>query len=441
MAPSSNIYDAYDFWIKNPPHSRIQVSCLMPNGIFIPLEVSSDALLSEVKEELWEEARKFPLQGLLKEQSLYNFMCVNSMAGEEELVNEARRLCDIKPFASLLKVVERKGDKAEQILNAQIGHLIGKGLHDFDSLKSREVNEFRWRMKMMVLQISQEKKSISTLEKIKHHFPCDVAVSDELPSYLEPKLQDGNIVVEIRLDNVETQFTFSISHTTTPLQLLTIALQKNATLLGCYPIDSNIAQGYVLKVCGRQEYLIGNYPLSRFLRVRDSLNKDTSPSFIVIPLEQVPFESENIYVELQDIEGQRGSRNSFTLRKKPPSTSSWKIDTFFSFRIDAVSQLNCSETEVGIQAGIFHGGRSLCEPRKTTPKHCKEGDCVWNEELTFDLKVSQFLIHGAHSCLCFCSSNHSWEIETPLPKTNHSTSSHLLLVVDHVYLDFGPHFV
>ena len=129
-------------------------------------------------------------------------MCVNSMAGEEELVNEARRLCDIKPFASLLKVVERKGDKAEQILNAQIGHLIGKGLHDFDSLKSREVNEFRWRMKMMVLQISQEKKSISTLEKIKHHFPCDVADSDELPSYLQPKLQDGNIAVEIHLDNV-----------------------------------------------------------------------------------------------------------------------------------------------------------------------------------------------------------------------------------------------
>ena len=386
MAPSPS---AYDFWIKNPPNSRIQISCLMPNGIFIPLEVSSDAVLSEVKEELWEEARKFPLQGLLKEQSLYNFMCVNSMAEKEELVNEARRLCDIKPFASLLKVVEREGDKAEQILNAQIGHLIGKGLHDFDSLKSLEVNEFRWRMKMMVRQISQEKKSISISEKIKLHFPCDVADSDDLPLFLQPKLQEGNIVVEIRLDNVETKFSFSIAHMTTPLQLLTIALQKNATLLGKYPIDSDIAQGYVLKVCGRQEYLIGDYPLSRFLCVRNSLNKDICPSFIVIPLEQVPLDAENIYVELEDVDGKRGFRSSFsTLRKKTPSISSWNIDTFFSFQIDAVSQLNCSETEVGIQAGIFHGGRSLCEPRKTTPKHCKEGDCIWNEELTFDLKVS-----------------------------------------------------
>ncbi|EFX62488.1 hypothetical protein DAPPUDRAFT_67949, partial [Daphnia pulex] len=71
--------------------TKITINCLMPNSILIPLDVMSNAVLSELKEELWEEARKYPLQGLLKEQSSYNFMCVNCMAERETLIDESRR--------------------------------------------------------------------------------------------------------------------------------------------------------------------------------------------------------------------------------------------------------------------------------------------------------------------------------------------------------------
>lgn len=151
---------ACDYWMGNGPHSRVKVDCLMPNGIYILLEVSSDAFLSEVKEDLWEEARKYPLPTLLKEQSSYNLLCINQNAENEVLVNENRRLCDIKPFCNVLRVVECKSGKGEQILNTQIGHLIGKGLHEFDSLKSLEVNEFRWRKKIMVDQMAQEVRTV-----------------------------------------------------------------------------------------------------------------------------------------------------------------------------------------------------------------------------------------------------------------------------------------
>ena len=252
MSPTEN-----DFWGTNQGQ-KVMVQCLMPNGMLIPLELSGDSLLSEVKEELWHEAKRFPLFAVLKETSSYNFKCINSMAEKEDLMDETRRLADVRPFCSLLKVVEREGDRAEQTLNTKIGQLIGKALHDFDALKSLEVNEFRWRMKLMVqgVVMQQQQQSDSSdglLNRIQHHYPGDVADSDDLPDFLAPKLNDGNMIIGVRIDNVETCFSFSVVHTTTPSQLLTIALQKNATLLGQYPIENDIASGYVLKVGGRQE--------------------------------------------------------------------------------------------------------------------------------------------------------------------------------------------
>ena len=364
----------------------------MPNSIIIPLDVMANALLSELKEELWEEVRKYPLQGLLKEQSSYNLMCINCMAERETLIDESRRLCDVKPFQNLLKVVEREGDKAEETLNTKIGQLIGKGLHDFDSLKSLEVNEFRWRMKDMVSVISRETEDISTIDKIKQQYPCDMAESDDLPTYLAPKLRDGIMQVNIQLENTETCFSFSIAHTATPCQLTTMALQRNAHLLGQYPIDEDIGCGHVLKVSGRQEYLIGDFPLSRFLYVRNTLTREGNPSFVVVASQNVVLErvsnTSSATSNAQDADVvKRNSRNSFPTLRKKQSLLSWKVDSQFSFRVESVSLLNTSESEVGIQAGIFHGGRSLCEPRKTQAKSYVNGECTWNEELTFDLKV------------------------------------------------------
>lgn len=49
------------------------------------------------------------------------------MFESEELLDENKRLCDVRPFAAVLKIIERIGDKAEKTLNVLISHLIGKG--------------------------------------------------------------------------------------------------------------------------------------------------------------------------------------------------------------------------------------------------------------------------------------------------------------------------
>jgi hypothetical protein len=51
------------------------------------------------------------------------------MAENEDLLDESRHLSDVRPFCSVFRLIERKGDKAENTLNIQISHLIGKGMY------------------------------------------------------------------------------------------------------------------------------------------------------------------------------------------------------------------------------------------------------------------------------------------------------------------------
>lgn len=50
------------------------------------------------------------------------------MSQREMLVDENKRLCDVRPFLAVLNIVERQEDKADNVLNAQISNLIGKGI-------------------------------------------------------------------------------------------------------------------------------------------------------------------------------------------------------------------------------------------------------------------------------------------------------------------------
>lgn len=39
-----------DFWNQNPSDNMINLTCLLPNGIVVPLDVNQNATLAEIKE-------------------------------------------------------------------------------------------------------------------------------------------------------------------------------------------------------------------------------------------------------------------------------------------------------------------------------------------------------------------------------------------------------
>ncbi len=77
--------------------------------------------------DAFEESQKHALYGALHDKQNYIFTYVNINSSEQqELHDEDVRLCDVCPFLALLRLIEKKGDKAAIQLDAQIGLLIGK---------------------------------------------------------------------------------------------------------------------------------------------------------------------------------------------------------------------------------------------------------------------------------------------------------------------------
>ena len=68
--------------------------------------------LDRIKEDLWREARNFPLFELLQEASSYIFVSITQDAEREEFYDETRRLCDLRLFQPILKVRNSAGNSA-----------------------------------------------------------------------------------------------------------------------------------------------------------------------------------------------------------------------------------------------------------------------------------------------------------------------------------------
>lgn len=56
-----------------------------------------------------------------QEESSYIFVGVTQEAEREEFFDESRRLCDLRLFQPILKVIEPVGNREEKILNREIG--------------------------------------------------------------------------------------------------------------------------------------------------------------------------------------------------------------------------------------------------------------------------------------------------------------------------------
>ena len=64
-----------------------------------------------IKAELWIEAKKYPLYLKLGDRESYIFVAITQDAEREEFYDETRRLCDLRLFQPILKVMEPKGNE------------------------------------------------------------------------------------------------------------------------------------------------------------------------------------------------------------------------------------------------------------------------------------------------------------------------------------------
>ncbi|XP_045435203.1 phosphatidylinositol 4,5-bisphosphate 3-kinase catalytic subunit beta isoform isoform X3 [Pipistrellus kuhlii] len=322
--------DILDIWAVDSQiasDGSIPVDFLLPTGIYIQLEVPREATISTIKQMLWTQINNYPMFNLLMEIDSYMFACVNQTAVYEELEDETRRLCDVRPFLPVLKLVTRSCDPGEK-LDSKIGVLIGKGLHEFDALKDPEVNEFRIKMRKFSEEKIQSLVGLSWMDWLKQTYPPEHESS--ILENLEDKLYGGKLIVAVHFENCQDVFSFQVSPNMNPIKINELAIQKRLTIH--WKEDEVSPYDYVLQISGRVEYVFGDHPLIQFQHV-------------------------------------------------------WENNNPFQIVLVKGNKLNTEESvKVHVRAGLFHGTELLCKTIVSSEISGKN-DHVWNEPLEFDINT------------------------------------------------------
>ncbi|CDQ71735.1 unnamed protein product [Oncorhynchus mykiss] len=383
-------------WEKEGDHD-IMMDFLLPTGIFLKFPVSRNDTIGAIKKMVWRNASSEPLYGALSDADAYVFTCINSTAEREELEDETRRLCDVRLFMSVLRLVAREGDRVEKLTNTQISLLIGKGLHEFDSQKNHEVNEFRTKMRSFCEEKAQDRQRLPWYQWMEYSFSCDLepCVSLAEPGGIKTK-GTKKIFVNVKFEASDESFMLQQEPQDLPVILMRSALKKKATVFRS--VRQEKPEDYTLQVNGRWEFIYGKYPLCQFKYIFSCLRGGQTPHLTMVHHSTV--------VKYQEEQGCLGSQvsKSRSLSKPPPlpvkknTSSLWSIEEPFHIHLLQGYRVNADEgMKLVVQAGLFHGSELLCKVVTSGEVNvCSEP--LWDQKLVFDISVSDL---PRMSRLCF----------------------------------------
>jgi phosphatidylinositol-4,5-bisphosphate 3-kinase len=246
-------------------------------------------------------------------------------------------------------------------------------------------------------QIASKRSAMTLKEKILYQYPPKLAKTSEIPVQVKSVLRENSefqIVAKLPNENIST-ITLQVSCFLNPSQLLEQIILKKQSKLKNF---RGKTQEYILKICGQEEYIFGDYPLVQFLYIQDRLSRGETPIVVVTFVSDVYVFTSNYVPHEQIIQQNQTKIDVRTLPRKhrDKHLSTWEIDESFTFTIQALNNLTLDANktmEIGIQAGLFHGGKSLCE--KQCSSECRmigndnnKASVEFDETLKFDIKVS-----------------------------------------------------
>lgn len=121
---------------------RFNADILLPNGLFMSIPCKREDTLEQVKRQLWKAINNSTTRYFdIGDQTLFIFSAVTLDAELEEFYEESRRLCDLRLFDYILKLVEPAGNKEEQRVKSMIDLAIGKKINELFLELPRELKE------------------------------------------------------------------------------------------------------------------------------------------------------------------------------------------------------------------------------------------------------------------------------------------------------------
>ncbi|XP_056329226.1 phosphatidylinositol 4,5-bisphosphate 3-kinase catalytic subunit beta isoform [Danio aesculapii] len=398
--------DQLDLWAESglDGDDQVMVDFLLPTGIYIQMEVPRESTIQHIKLLLWKEAQTYPLFSLLGEMEGHMFECVNQAAVHEELEDETRRLCDVRPFLPVLKLITRNCGRAERLLDSKIGVLIGKGLHELDALQDQEVKDFRSKMKRISEEKMQQMQMMSWGQWLRSSYSPQLDTSS-LDSLIER--HEGIIKITMHYDQSQDTASLKVSLNCTVSEVMDHALKKWQTTHGPEK-DIGARSNYVLRVSDRLEFLFEDYPLIQYKYIRACLSASENPHLTVVHFDIVKSMFEKEIATVGSVLARKTSnpplplppkKRQTTVRTSSMSASTalqlpqqhhtcvWKVNSLFRINLVKANKVNAEDAaKIQVRAGLFHGAELLCKTAVSNESSSRS-EHVWNKTLEFDIPV------------------------------------------------------
>uniref|UniRef100_A0A8C2BQB5 Phosphatidylinositol-4,5-bisphosphate 3-kinase, catalytic subunit gamma n=1 Tax=Cyprinus carpio TaxID=7962 RepID=A0A8C2BQB5_CYPCA len=276
-----------------------------------------------------------------------------------------------------------------------LNHLIGYDVTDVSNVHDDEL-EFT-RRKLLT------PRKIELSDRDPKLYSMDPWITPKpLPEYLLSKISNNHILVVIHKDT--TSQTIKVSIDDTPVQVLQSFFTKITKKRAILGISEDVSESdFVLRVCGREEYLYGNYAISDFHWIRQCLKNGEEIHLVLEhpPDPELDVVQKEDWSQVDDCTGVAGTHEQLTITEKDHekvfTISLWDCNRKFRVKIlgiDIPVLPRNSELIVFVEASIFHGQQLLAQER-TTSKPFNE-EVLWNTWLEFNIKIKD-LPKGASS--------------------------------------------
>ncbi|GFS05073.1 phosphatidylinositol-4,5-bisphosphate 3-kinase catalytic subunit alpha isoform [Elysia marginata] len=405
MPPSSG-----ELWEHHLMPQHVEVDCLLPTGVLVTLPCARDDTLESIKKELWQKARRYPLFHKLMEPESYIFLAITQDAMREEFYDETRRLCDLRLFQPILKVMEPKGNRDEKMVNYEISMLIGVPVNEFNNNKDLEVITFRRNILKACKDVVDKRDQSGDHIRALYTYPPDIDSEVDLPQHLLDRLKafsdESSVIICVWVvsdDNNRTKYTVKVPHMAVPSDVIAETIRRRSRFMNMSRENAErcieeYRHMYVLKVCGCDQFLLAECPISQYRYIRECLAKESLPQLML-------HTKENVYATLPETNFnwpsymQRGIQALAEINKQQ-TTCIFDVDALLRVKIKCATSVNIKESsKIYIRACIYHGTEPMCEAKNT--ELVDSYNSRWDQWLDF-LMVPD-LPRSARLCLSICS--------------------------------------
>ncbi|XP_078727629.1 phosphatidylinositol 4,5-bisphosphate 3-kinase catalytic subunit gamma isoform-like [Lampetra fluviatilis] len=264
--------------------------------------------------------------------------------------------------------------------------------------------------------------------------------SQPLPAYLEERVAKKGGLLDVTLHLAARKQSIRVSPKDSPRDI------AQSFFGGGYGPNELVrhsepehAECFVFKVCGRDEYIQGPYPIVDFVWVRRCVKKNEEIHLAVSQLPDVAAEeTEDDWPLLDDCDGATGTAEELSLRRSDAgqlcTLSLWDCNRFLRLNMrgiefpPGVAPCPQGDVEVYVQAGVYHGKVQLASVM--TSKRPLQEEIVWGDWLEFGIRMKDLPL-GA----CLNLSLYSARRSGVLPSGSRSLNARLLHYVNMTLID------